>query len=75
MAISPLEYIIANKIEWREANAIKYISRYKAKNGIEDVLKSHWYISHLLKEMLDTLPEDERKTYYESLQALFVYKV
>ena len=51
MEISPLEYIIANDIPWREANAIKYISRYKMKNGVEDLKKARWYIQNLINEM------------------------
>lgn len=37
------------------ANVIKYISRYKYKNGIEDVKKARWYIERLI----DTLEEDD----------------
>lgn len=33
------------------ANAIKYLWRYEAKNGIEDVKKARWYIDRLIKEL------------------------
>ena len=48
MSISPLEYIEANQaaLPWAIGNVIKYVSRYKAKNGIEDLLKSRWYLNH-----------------------------
>jgi len=47
MVISPLEYIEANNIfSWSIANAIKYISRHRMKNGIEDLKKAVWYINH-----------------------------
>lgn len=29
-------------------NAIKYLCRWKKKNGIEDLKKSVWYIQHLI---------------------------
>lgn len=29
-------------------NAIKYISRYKNKNGVEDLKKAKWYINKLI---------------------------
>ena len=51
MEISPLEYILKNDIPWREANAIKYISRYKKKNGLEDLKKARWYLNNLINEM------------------------
>ena len=30
------------------ANVIKYVSRYKYKNGIQDVMKAKWYIEKLI---------------------------
>lgn len=30
------------------ANAIKYLWRWKYKNGIEDLKKANWYINHLI---------------------------
>lgn len=35
------------------ANAIKYLWRWKRKNGAEDLRKAEWYISHLLTELGD----------------------
>lgn len=32
------------------ANAIKYILRWKHKNGVEDLKKARWYISKLIDE-------------------------
>lgn len=31
------------------ANAIKYLWRWKQKNGTEDLKKARWYIEHLLE--------------------------
>ena len=33
------------------ANAIKYLYRWKRKNGKEDLLKAQWYINHLIKHI------------------------
>ena len=33
------------------ANIIKYLWRYEAKNGIEDVRKARWYIDRLIQEL------------------------
>ena len=30
------------------ANVIKYLWRYEAKNGLEDVRKAHWYLAKLI---------------------------
>ena len=32
------------------ANAIKYLRRWKRKNGVEDLRKAIWYINRLIKE-------------------------
>lgn len=33
------------------ANAIKYLWRWKYKNGIEDLRKSIWYINYLIEHL------------------------
>lgn len=33
------------------ANILKYICRYKKKNGLQDVLKSRWYCEKLIKHL------------------------
>lgn len=32
-------------------NAIKYVCRWKDKNGIQDLEKAIWYINHLIKHL------------------------
>ena len=39
-------------------NAIKYICRWKDKNGVQDVEKAMWYIQHLIDHLIK---EDEEK--------------
>lgn len=48
-AIEPIEYIEANQIPFHEANVIKYVSRWKRKNGVEDLKKARWYIDRLIE--------------------------
>lgn len=51
LKISPLDYIVANEneFEWCIANVIKYVSRYKRKNGLEDLKKAQWYLNYQIK--------------------------
>ena len=51
LKISPLDYIVANEneFEWCVANVIKYVSRYKRKNGLEDLKKAQWYLNYQIK--------------------------
>lgn len=51
LKIQPIDYIIANKLDFAEGNIIKYVSRYKQKNGKEDLLKARYYLDLLIKEI------------------------
>lgn len=33
------------------ANAIKYLYRWKRKNGVTDLKKCRWYVDHLIKHI------------------------
>jgi hypothetical protein len=37
--IQPVEYIMANKLTYLEGNVVKRITRWRNKNGLEDLLK------------------------------------
>ena len=50
MKIQPLEFIMANKLAYCEANVVKYISRWRNKNGVEDLRKAKHYIDLLIQE-------------------------
>lgn len=51
--ISPLEFIMANKLDFFRGNIIKYIMRYEGKNGLEDLEKAQVY----LRRMIDNYEE------------------
>ena len=40
-------------------NIIKYISRYKHKNGIEDLQKAEWYLNYLINYIKKTLIKEK----------------
>lgn len=43
------DYIVANDIGFLAGNAIKYITRYKKKNGIADLEKAIHYLEKLIE--------------------------
>lgn len=49
LAIQPLEYIVKNNLPYCEGNIIKYISRWRNKNGLEDLLKVKHYVDLLIE--------------------------
>ncbi len=49
MAIQPVQYIHANGLGYCEGNVIKYVSRWREKNGLQDLLKARHYIDLLIE--------------------------
>lgn len=49
LKIQPVEYIHANNIGYMEGNVIKYVTRWRDKNGVADLLKARHYIDLLLE--------------------------
>lgn len=45
----PIDVILNWELGPCEANVVKYIARYKNKNGIEDLKKAKWYIEKLIE--------------------------
>lgn len=50
MAIQPIEFIEANNLGYCVGNVIKYVCRYRRKNGKEDLLKARHYIDLLIEQ-------------------------
>ena len=49
LKIQPIEFIHANNIPFCEANAIKYLCRWRNKNGRQDLEKAIHYINLLIE--------------------------
>ena len=49
LAIQPVVYIHANKMGFMEGCIVKYISRYKDKNGKQDLLKIKHFVDLLIE--------------------------
>lgn len=55
MAIQPVDYITKNNLGFLEGCVVKYVSRWKDKNGKEDLLKAR----HCIEMLLDGVDEAE----------------
>lgn len=53
LAIQPMEYSMANKLDACQHTVVKYITRFRDKNGLQDLLKA--------KHTIDLLIEREYK--------------
>lgn len=48
-AIQPTEFIYKNNLGFLEGNAIKYLTRWKIKGGLEDLKKARHYVDMLIE--------------------------
>ena len=55
--IQPIEFIHRNGLSYLVGNIIKYVVRYKMKNGVEDLKKAQHYLEILIH--LETLMAEE----------------
>lgn len=58
--VETIDYIQAKLSEeqfegYLAGNVMKYISRYRYKNGLEDLQKAQWYLSRLVDHVQSTL--------------------
>jgi len=51
--MEPLDYIIANELDFLEGNVVKYITRYTYKGGVNDLLKARTYLEKLIERERD----------------------
>lgn len=47
--IEPWDYIVANDLGFLEGTAIKYLTRFRLKNGVEDLRKARHYLDKLIE--------------------------
>ena len=48
--IEVIDFITDQSMDYLEGKIVKYISRYKYKNGLEDLKKARWYINKLIEQ-------------------------
>lgn len=49
LEIQPVEYILKNNIPFVEGNVIKYVTRWRSKNGVEDLKKAVHFLQILIE--------------------------
>ena len=56
--IQPYEFISKNELSFFQGNVIKYVCRYRFKNGVEDLEKIKHYCELEIKKLKDTKKND-----------------
>ena len=49
--IEVLDFILDQDLPYLAGNIVKYICRYRFKNGVEDLQKAEFYLKRLIKEL------------------------
>ena len=49
LTIQTWDYIVQNDIPYLEGNVIKYVSRWRKKGGMTDLLKAQHYLAKLIE--------------------------
>ncbi len=71
LAIEPIQFIESNELGYCEGNAVKYISRWRNKNGVEDLKKAVWYIERLIQVEELNIAEERREELREVINSHF----
>lgn len=50
LKIQPVEYILENNIPYVEGCVIKYVTRWRSKNGVEDLRKAKHFLEILIQQ-------------------------
>ena len=66
LAIQPVEFIHRNGLGFCEGNAVKYLTRWRAKGGVEDLRKARHYIDLLIELETRIEPEPDAIEEHES---------
>ena len=51
--IDVISFCQTNNLDFMQGNVIKYVFRYKNKNGLEDLEKAKEYIDRMIENLLD----------------------
>lgn len=55
MAIQPIDYILANKLDFCEGCIVKYISRWRSRGGVNDLRKIKQFCEFLIESELEKI--------------------
>lgn len=56
--IQPIDFIMANQLDFCEGNVIKYVTRWRDKGGVEDLLKAQRYLEFLINNETNGAPRN-----------------
>ena len=56
--IECIYYINSCKFDYLEGNIVKYVTRYKHKNGVEDLRKAEFYLRMLIERELNGIGDE-----------------
>jgi hypothetical protein len=67
-AVQPWDFIVANELGYLAGNVVKYVTRYKDKNGVQDLEKAAHYLQKLIEVEKAKAPRNHAQDYREIVQ-------
>lgn len=64
LKIEPWDYVAANNMGYFEGSVIKYVSRWREKNGVEDLKKARAFLDKLIEVELAAVKKDQGQAVY-----------
>lgn len=62
LVIQPWDYISKNEIPYLEGSAIKYLTRWRDKGGLEDLEKTKHFVEKLIENEKERINNNKNKT-------------
>ena len=59
--VDTIQFCIENDLDFLQGNVVKYVVRYKGKNGLEDLEKAKEYLDRLIKNELEKSMKEATK--------------
>lgn len=72
LAIQPMQYALANGLDYGQSNVVKYVTRFKDKHGKHDLLKARHCIDLLIAHYYPDTPDQVPVTPQVILDAVAV---
>ena len=62
MKLDVIDFCRINNIQFNEGNVIKYVCRWRNKNGLEDLLKARQYLDRMIHSERERIKDELKET-------------
>lgn len=74
-SLQPWEVIERNELDFWEGNVVKYVLRYKHKDGLQDLLKAKHYLEYLINREEKNVPTITKERQFPKVNELGILQL